>query len=117
MFSDSDLQNIVKAKINNEESLGEQVGGSGHLAYVEYEIEEISQPKKVKIDKRQGWEITYYYTIIVTTEFTIYPDNPPYRYKYKKTIIVDDGANIIAESQKENVETDPRFCSINSNSR
>jgi len=104
-FSDSDLKNIVNAKINEDETLGERVGGSGHLGYVRYEIDEICQPKKVETDKGQGWEITYYYTLNVTTEFTIYPDNPPYEYKYKKTIVVDDKGNIIKELQKEAVKT------------
>jgi len=102
-FSDSKLKNIVSAKINEDETLGEQAGGSGHLGYVEYEIDEICRPKKVETDKGQGWEITYYYTIIVTTEFTIFPANPPYEYKYKKTIVVDDEGNIIKEIPKETV--------------
>lgn len=73
------------------------------MGYVSYEIGDISEPKKVEIDRGQGWEITYSYTIIVTTEFTCYPYNPPYKHKYKKTIVVDDEGNIMRESQKEAV--------------
>jgi hypothetical protein len=36
MFSDLKLKNIVNAKISEDETLGDQVGGSGHLGYVTY---------------------------------------------------------------------------------
>lgn len=101
LFSDSQLRNIVEAKIKEEEKLGDQVGGSGHLGNVSYELAEIISPKKVQTDHGAGWEITYSYTIIVVTEFTIYPDNPPYESKYRKTIVIDDKGHIISESLKE----------------
>ena len=103
MFSDSDPRDIVNAKIKEDEDLGEKVGGSGHLGFITYEIDKICKPEGVKTQKGQAWEITYVYTIIVETEFTHYPDNPPYERKYKKTIIVDDKGNIIRESQKEEI--------------
>jgi hypothetical protein len=103
MFSKSELWNIVNTKISQDETLGEQAGSSGHLADVSSEVKDISEPKKVETDKGQGWEITYFYAIHVTTEFTYYPDNPPYVYRYKKTIVIDDKGNIIKESKKERI--------------
>ncbi|MHA2497892.1 MAG: hypothetical protein ACXAEI_20670 [Candidatus Hodarchaeales archaeon] len=101
MFSDSQLHNIIEAKIAQDEELGDQVGGSGHLGNVSYELTEINIPKKVQTDRGTGWEITYSYTIIVVTEFTIYPDNPPHEQKYRKTIVIDDKGRILRESPKE----------------
>ncbi|MFW9917313.1 MAG: hypothetical protein ACFFGZ_17035 [Candidatus Thorarchaeota archaeon] len=102
-FSDSQLRNIVETKIKQEEGLGNQVGGSGHLGNVNYELTEISSPKKVPTECGVGWEIAYCYTIIVVTEFTIYPDNPPYERQYRKTIVIDNMGHIIGESPKERV--------------
>lgn len=101
MLSESEIEDIIKNKIDQDEGLGDQVGGSGHLGYVSYTIDNISQPKRVETDKGDGWEITYDYTLIVETEFTYYPDNPPREYKYKKTIILDNNGKIISESPKE----------------
>jgi len=101
MFSDSKIRGIVAAKIEADEALGEQVGGSGHLAYVRYDIDKISKPKKVETEEETVWEITYAYTISVETEFTYSPDNPPHEYKYQKTIVIDAEGKIIRESKKE----------------
>ena len=101
MFSETKLRDIVTAKIEQDEILGEQAGGSGHLGYVSYELNEIEEPEKVQTDKGQGWEIVYTYTIVVETEFTYYPENPPHEYRYKKRIIVDDIGNIIKDYPRE----------------
>jgi len=105
MFSDAELKEIVDAQIRKDETLGEQAGGSGHLGYVEYEIDEISPPKMVETEEGQGWQLTYSYTLVVTTEFTYYPDNPPYEYKYRKTVVVDNKGELIKESPKEAIGT------------
>ncbi|MBE9475465.1 MAG: hypothetical protein IMY85_11300 [Chloroflexi bacterium] len=101
MFSETKLRDIVNAKIKQDETLDEQADGSGHLGYISYKLNEIGKPEKVQTDRGQGWRIIYTYTIIVETEFTCYPDNPPHEFKYKKTIVVDDNGNIIKVSEKE----------------
>ncbi len=101
MFTESELRNIIRAKISYDENFGEQVGGSGHLGHVSYEIDSINRPERVHTNTGEGWRITYYYILIVETEFTYYPDNPPYEYKYRKTVIVNDKGQIITELPKE----------------
>ena len=90
-FNTVEIRNIVSNQIEKDESLGEQVGGSGHLGYVDFQIDSIDEPKKVP----EGWEITYRYTVSVTTEFTIYPDNPPSENGYEKTIVVDEKGDLV----------------------
>jgi len=104
MFSDEEIEKIVKTKIDQDETLGDQVGGSGHLGNVSLVINEISKPKEIKTEKLNGWEITFKYTLTVVTEFTIYPDNPPDQSTYKKTIIIDKNGAITQESKKEYIE-------------
>ena len=101
MLSEEKVRKIVEANIKQNEDLGDRVGGSGHLGYISYQINEISKPKKITVDKQSGWEITYTYTLFVETEFTYYPDNPPYEYRYEKTIVVDDKGHILKEMPKE----------------
>ncbi len=102
MLPESKIKDIIIAKITQDEDLGDQVGGSGHLGYISYIIDSIHKPERVQIDDDDdGWKITYTYTLVVETEFTYYPDNPPREYKYKKTIIIDDNGKIISESPKE----------------
>ncbi|MHA1717069.1 MAG: hypothetical protein ACTSXP_15600 [Promethearchaeota archaeon] len=109
MFSENDLKEIVEAKIRVDEVLGEQVGGSGHSGYISFNIEKINEPKQVKGGDRADWEITYQYRIIIETEFTYYPDNPPYEYLYEKSIIVNDDGKVIEESKKKLVQGPPGF--------
>lgn len=90
MFSEKEIRDIVNTKICQDEDLGEQVGGSGHLGYKSYKINQINKPEKIQTDNNQEiWRITYSYTVYVETEFTYYPDNPPREYRYKKTIFLD----------------------------
>lgn len=42
MFSEKEIKEIIKGKISQDENLGEQVGGSGHLGYTSYQIDHIS---------------------------------------------------------------------------
>jgi hypothetical protein len=101
MFSEKRLEDIVHDKIGQDEKLGDQVGGSGHMSFVSSSIDEIKKPEKAMIDGKDCWKIEYHYTVTVETEFTYYPDNPPYTYKYGKTIHVDDDGNLISESGRE----------------
>ena len=69
MFSKTDILDIVNAEISQDENLGEQVGGSGHLGYVSYKIDRISEPERIQIEAGDGWKIIYAYTVIVKTVF------------------------------------------------
>ncbi|UCE13566.1 MAG: hypothetical protein JSV04_15480 [Candidatus Heimdallarchaeota archaeon] len=102
MFSEAELKRLINAKIATDEDLGEQVGGSGHLGFSSYEINFISDPVK---KNNKTWKITYEYTVFVETEFTYYPDNPPYEYQYRKTIFVDDDGKIVRESKKATIKS------------
>ncbi len=94
------LHGIIKAQIEGDERLGDRVGGSGHMGYVGYEIDGIEEPKKIETEKGTAYKITYHYTVSVTTEFTVYPDNPPHTYRYEKTITVNDEGKVIETSER-----------------
>ena len=85
MITPEELEKIIRQKIESEEKLGEQSGGSGHMGYVDYDIEKIDEP--VLTD--EGYSVNYAYTLIITTEFTYEPDNPPYRVPVSKTLLID----------------------------
>lgn len=70
MFSEKEIREIVEGKISQDENLGEQVGGSGHLGYQSYKIDHISKPEKIQTGNEETWRITYIYTLYVETEFT-----------------------------------------------
>ena len=106
MFTEKEIREIIKGKIDQDEELGESVGGSGHLGYKSYKINHMSKPEKIQSNNEEHVRITYEYTIYVETEFTYYPDNPPHEYKYRKTIFLDKGGNIVKESRKESVWSD-----------
>ena len=85
MISGEELEQIIREKIETEEKLGEQSGGSGHMGNVHYEIDKIEEP--VLTDR--GYSVKYSYTLVITTEFTYEPDNPPYRVPTSKTVLID----------------------------
>ena len=87
MLTKEQIEVAVRRQIKSDEKLGDQSGGSGHLGYVSYTIDEIGDA----VGKDEGWEVVYKYTLVVTTEFTVEPDNPPYRYPKSGRIIISDG--------------------------
>jgi len=105
MFEEAELEEIVKRIIARDEDLGDQVGSSGHLGNISFDINEIGTPEKVRSSSGEGWEIIYTYTIVVVTEFTIYPDNPPHETTYRKKIIIDENGELLNESQKEFIDS------------
>ncbi len=86
MLSEAKLREIVEQDIRTHEKLGDQTGGSGHHAYTSYSIDKIEVPRKLD-DDAEKWIIEYSYTIIVETEFTYYPDNPPYEYEHEGRVL------------------------------
>ena len=104
MFPEFKLREIIEAKICKDEDLGDQVGGSGHLGHVSYEIDSISKPERVQTDTSVGWKVSYAYSLVVVTEFTYYPDNPPREYRYRKTVIIDDKGKVIREFSRKSAD-------------
>ncbi len=98
-----DITEIVKSYIEKTEKIGTRAGGSGHMGNVDYHICRIFPAKLSKSNGTIGWKVTFMYTIIITTEFTIYPDNPPYENSYKTTIWLDNNGKIIKEDPKKMV--------------
>ncbi len=109
MFTDSELDEITRRKIEQDENLGDQVGGSGHLGHISFEIDKIGPLKEVEFNKNRTWQITFEYTLFVTTEFTYYPDNPPYEYKYSKTITINENKEILEDKPKISLFINPNF--------
>lgn len=97
LFDKDEISKIVWKQIEKDVSPGEHVGGSGHLSDVSCRIDGIGEPRKVP----EGWEITYRYTVSVTTEFTIYPDNPPRENGYEKTLVVDEKGDVVKVKKTE----------------
>lgn len=92
-FNEEKIREIIWKQIEQDENPGEHVGGSGHLGQIDCWISEIDKLKRVA----EGWEITYRYKVSITTEFTVYPDNPPYETIYEKTIIINDAGEILVK--------------------
>ncbi len=84
------IEQLVNQQINKTEKLGTRSGGSGHLGHTSYRIDEI----KTRDLGGGRSEISYTYTLMVETEFTYYPDNPPYESTYSGVIVVDKEGNI-----------------------
>ena len=95
MFTKKEVEEIIKKKIESDEKLGEQSGGSGHLCYVSYRLKDFLS-KDLPDNQVQ---IHYKYSIFVETEFTYEPDNPAYEYKHSKIIVVDKNKNIFSEEE------------------
>jgi len=96
MLLEKEILEIIKKKIESDEKLGHQSGGSGHMGYVSYEIKDY-KTRQINPDQL---EISYHYCLYVETEFTYYPDNPPMEYHHKKVIVVNRDKDIISENKK-----------------
>ena len=84
MLTKEQIETAVQRQIEKDENLGDQAGGSGHMSYVSYTVDEIGDP----VETDYGWEVDYKYTVVVTTEFTIEPDNPPYTYPKVGNVVI-----------------------------
>ncbi len=101
MLDENTVRDIVDATIRRTERLGDQAGGSGHVSFVSYTVDSIEPPRQVGTAGNEEWEIGFVYTKVIETEFTIYPDNPPYEERYRKTIVVDPSGRVLREGGKE----------------
>lgn len=102
MLNQNLLSKLAEYIIAKEEKSGTHPGGSGHLADVGVSAECIMQEEPDK----DTTKVTIIYKKTVVSEFTIYPDNPPYESLYRKTVTTDNRGNIISETEKEYVTTE-----------
>lgn len=80
------IESIVQWHLSSAESLGDQVGASGHLGN-----KSLTALKLREINKTSGGLlINFDYTIQTETEFTIYPDNPPLEISKSGTLLVTE---------------------------
>ena len=93
MFTEKEIESIIKEYIEKTEKLGNQTGGSGHLGFSSYDLIEFGSQQLGK----ELLEIKFIYKIFVETEFTYYPDNPPQETEYEKEIIVNDKKEVVSE--------------------
>lgn len=93
MFTEEEIIQILNDKIIEDEKLGQKAGGSGHSGFVYFDIlshEACPLPGNL-------WQINYQYKLIVETEFTYYPDNPPMEYSREKSIVINVDKRIIGK--------------------
>ncbi|MFH1298091.1 MAG: hypothetical protein ABIJ04_12640 [Bacteroidota bacterium] len=91
MLSEEKINRIVEDYIRKTEKLGDLGGGSGHMSYVSFRIDDI---KSRNLDGGKT-EISFSYTLMVETEFTYYPDNPPYEYPASGTLLIESNDQIL----------------------
>jgi hypothetical protein len=96
MLTKEEIAKIVKTKIEKDEKLGDQAGGSGHLTFVSYKLTDI----KTNEMKNGNLKATYVYTKFYESEFTYEPDNPPMEVTYKNTIVIDKNKKVVSETGK-----------------
>ena len=85
MNANTNILAKIEEYIRSKHKLGEQSGGSGHKGFVSFRIDEYDQ-QKLQDGKI---EVTFKYTIFTETEFTYYPDNPPYEDHFEGQIMIE----------------------------
>ena len=109
MFTEAQLRDIVMRRIEADEGLGTHTGGSGHLGHIDAQIEEIGSPVETARDGRKAWKVTYVYVKSITTEFTIYPDNPPMEFVNRQTALISQEGEVMKVLETETLQVDERF--------
>jgi hypothetical protein len=102
LFCDYETEEIIRKKIELDEKIGEQTGGSGHLSEVSSHLDYVS----LKTDESNNIEATYFYTLTVYSEFTMYPSNPPMNCRYRKSLWMNPEKEILQESDKSHYSLD-----------
>ncbi|MBU0765927.1 MAG: hypothetical protein KJ607_13965 [Bacteroidetes bacterium] len=105
MLSKKQIEEIIRHQIDKDEQPGYKSGGSGHLGHISCMLDEVGEPEKTKT----GWKVDYTYHTIVETEFTYYPDNPPYVHYYRKLMILDKEAKVLNVTTTESRMDDDKF--------
>ncbi len=97
MITTEAVEAIIRKHITATEKLGHHGSTSGHMSHIGYSLDEFTFEET----EENTISIKYSYTTVVETEFTYYPDNPPYEYHYKKEMIIDKEHNIISDELLE----------------
>jgi len=90
-MDEKSIEKIVREQIEKVEKLGDQAGGSGHMGHISYRIDGI-KTKELEDGNR---EVSYDYTLMVETEFTYYPDNPPHEISVSGILVLDPQGRMI----------------------
>lgn len=101
-----EIRNVIEEYIRIEEKVGDQTGGSGHLSNKNIKLFQISEPIPITKNLKS---ISFKYAVFILTEFTYYPDNPPYETHYAQTIIIDNSGKIIEINSKEMIDPVPNI--------
>lgn len=94
MLSQEQIVQLVRDKIISEVNPGDHAGSSGHLGNRQLEITWIHASRL-----ETSWKAEGEYIVTTETEFTIYPDNPPYEEHYKIQMILNDSGDILNETK------------------
>lgn len=84
MLSNEELLYQINSWLNESDEAGEKAGGSGHLSMVSFSVDKILRTEQMD----DGLLVEYEYTRYIESEFTYYPDNPPYEDKGNGTVII-----------------------------
>jgi hypothetical protein len=99
MFSKLRVEEIVRKNIEKNERLGNLTDG-GFSAQVLYKLGKINDPKKIKVENKDCWEIVYEYSILVMEMISL-EENKSREYNYRKKTRVDKDGDVISEDEKE----------------
>ncbi|PLX06139.1 MAG: hypothetical protein C0596_16780 [Marinilabiliales bacterium] len=105
MIKQDKIKEIILQYLNKEEEAGNSSGGSGHMAFKSVGSIEIIDTIFQKIQT----QIIFKYRVTIETEFTYYPDNPPYFYDYKQSILINDCGEILNTGEKILLKTNMEF--------
>lgn len=94
MINNDEIEVIVRQHIESIEKIGDHAGSSGHMGNISYKLNKFSF-----VEIKDGTlKINYSYSTFVETEFTYYPDNPPYEYHYEKELTLDKDMIIVSDN-------------------
>ena len=99
MIDTSELKELIIKEISKHHYLGEQVGGSGHLGYVNLTNLEIGEPAEIEYDGKKVFEIPFTFETYTESEFHHATDDDNsddwYRNLYSGKVIVDWDLNVL----------------------
>ena len=81
----------IRRYIDSNHELGDRAGGSGHMAYVSYNLDGFNFKQR----EDGNIEVSFKYTLVTETEFTSYPDNPPFEDELESRVFLDKNFKVI----------------------
>lgn len=83
------IKKRILSFVEEQEQIGDQSSGSGHMAFISVEIDDnfVIKPRE---NSEFAYAIDFTYTKTIDTEFTYYPDNPPQIYVYSQRCYCDN---------------------------